>query len=51
MSYERLRNLDADRFPHLTAVADSYQQPWSDGAFEYGLAAVLDSIERPRQTP
>lgn len=50
VSYERLRNLDAERFPHLTAVADSYEQHWSDGAFEYGLAAILDSIERSRRT-
>jgi AcrR family transcriptional regulator len=49
-SYERLGALPADQFPHLTSVAAEYGRHWSDRAFDYGLAAVLDAIESSRPT-
>lgn len=42
----RFRDLPADEFPHLTDAADDYQEYMSEGAFEYGLAHLVDSLRR-----
>lgn len=47
-SYERLRTLPAEDFPHLTRLAGDYGAHWSDRAFAFGLGAVLDAIEAAR---
>jgi AcrR family transcriptional regulator len=47
-AYERLGKLSPDEYPHLTAVAAEYAQHWSERAFEYGVRAVLDTMEARR---
>jgi hypothetical protein len=38
---ERIRELPATDFPHLSAAADRYAAHLSDQAFEYGLELLL----------
>jgi TetR/AcrR family transcriptional regulator, tetracycline repressor protein len=44
-AYERLGKLSPDDYPHLTAMATEYAEHWSERAFEYGVKAVLDTME------
>lgn len=44
-AYERLGKLSPDDYPHLTAMAGEYAQHWSERAFEYGVNAILDTME------
>jgi AcrR family transcriptional regulator len=41
---ERIRELPATDFPHLSAAADSYATHLSDQAFEYGLELLLSGL-------
>jgi AcrR family transcriptional regulator len=43
---ERIRELPADEFPHLSANAERYDVHLSDAAFDYGLDLVLDGLTR-----
>ena len=47
-AYERLGKLSPDDYPHLTAMATEYAQHWSERAFEYGVNAILDTMEAGR---
>jgi TetR/AcrR family transcriptional regulator, tetracycline repressor protein len=47
-AYERLGTLSPDDYPHLTAMATEYAQHWSERAFEYGVNAILDTMEAAR---
>ncbi|BDB44220.1 MULTISPECIES: TetR/AcrR family transcriptional regulator [Mycobacterium] len=47
-AYERLGKLSPDDYPHLTAMAGEYAQHWSERAFEYGVNAVLDTMDAGR---
>jgi TetR/AcrR family transcriptional regulator, tetracycline repressor protein len=47
-AYERLGKLSPDDYLHLTAMAAKYAQDWSERAFEYGVNAVLDTMEAGR---
>lgn len=47
-AYERLDKLSPDDYPHLAAMATEYAQHWSERAFEYGVSAVLDTMEATR---
>jgi AcrR family transcriptional regulator len=47
-AYERLGKLSPDDYPHLTAMATEYVQHWSERAFEYGVNAILDTMEAGR---
>ena len=47
-AYERLGKLSPDDYPHLTAMAAEYAQHWSERAFEYGVNAVLGTMEAGR---
>ena len=49
----RLRSLPTDRFPHLSEAAAEYPGHLSERAFEAGLTAMLDGLERtaPRAVP
>jgi AcrR family transcriptional regulator len=44
-AYERLQNLPRERFPNLSTMAAEYPMHWSDSAYDYGVAAVLDAME------
>jgi len=44
-AYERLGKLSPDDYPHLTAMAAEYAEHWSERAFDYGVKAVLDTME------
>jgi AcrR family transcriptional regulator len=41
---ERIRELPAGAFPHLTQAADDYASHLSDDAFEYGLELILRGL-------
>jgi TetR/AcrR family transcriptional regulator, tetracycline repressor protein len=47
-AYERLGKLSPHDYPHLTAMATEYAQHWSERAFEYGVNAILDTMEAGR---
>lgn len=47
-AYERLDKLSPDDYPHLTAMATEYAQHWSERAFDYGVNAILDTMEAAR---
>lgn len=47
-AYERLGKLAPADYPHLTAMAAEYAEHWSERAFDYGVNAVLDTMEAGR---
>ena len=49
-AYERLGKLSPHDYPHLTAMATEYAQHWSERAFEYGVNAILDTMEAGRSS-
>lgn len=50
-SYNELRELDPDEFPHLHAVAGHYATHWSDRAWLFGAEALMDAMEARRGSP
>jgi TetR/AcrR family transcriptional regulator, tetracycline repressor protein len=49
-AYERLGKLSPDDYPHLAALATEYAYHWSERAFEYGVNAILDTMEAGRSS-
>ncbi|MEV5505357.1 TetR/AcrR family transcriptional regulator [Streptomyces orinoci] len=47
---QRLAALPADRYPHLVELAGEISGPGMDTRFEFGLARLLDGLERLRGT-
>jgi AcrR family transcriptional regulator len=46
--YGRLNALPPEEYPNLTATAAEYAAHWSERAFDFGLRAIVDSLERGR---